>query len=321
MRKRRVQSTVAVMVSGVVATSSIFLTIGEAVGQQQKVTASNEVGSGLNTTTFLTPKGKISVNLPEDLAAGDTLSGTVIAEPMGNTPEELANASDELNGYVVEIKKVQEAPPIDKPAPVATTPTKTKKPVKICADPVKPTFTCALPPIPEPIQIVLTDPKGKKVCDHDVQYPQDPPKSDCPGGSCLIPDVAQAGKPINIKGECNGHASDSKVCVGGQDCQILAEGPRGTTAKGPKNVIGEAPIQVTEGDKTAQSTIRCLAVKLSSPKTVLKKGESSTVTVAVYGLSGYTDPVHLTIRNRSPNVIDLQGGSEQKITIDPAQFN
>ena len=299
--------------------SGFLATIQAVLGEQPKITATNEVGSGLNTTVFQTLKGKISVNLPEDMAAGDTLSGTVIADPVGNTPEELANASDELNGYVVEIKKVKEAPP-DKPEPVVQTTKPKKTTPKICADPCKPDFTCALPPIPEPIQIVLVDKTGKKVCDSPVTYPAEPVKTNCPGGSCLIPEVGQAGKPINIKGECNGKSNDSKVCVGGNDCQILAESPRSTTAKSPKNVIGQTDIQVTEGDKTAKSTFRNLAVKLSSPKTVLKKGESSTVTVAVYGLSGYKDPVILTIRNRSPQVIDLQGGNEQTITINPSQI-
>ena len=50
----------------------------------------SEVAGGLNTTIFATPRGKIRVNLPDDMAPGDTLSGTVIAEPQGKDDKERA---------------------------------------------------------------------------------------------------------------------------------------------------------------------------------------------------------------------------------------
>ncbi len=38
---------------------------------------------GLTTVTFATDAGKLKLYLPEDMAAGDTISGTVSAEPNG----------------------------------------------------------------------------------------------------------------------------------------------------------------------------------------------------------------------------------------------
>lgn len=61
-------------------------------------------GHGLQTATFDTAQGKIRVYLPDDMAAGDTISGTVIAEPKGGTDEERRRNADTLNGYVVEIQ-------------------------------------------------------------------------------------------------------------------------------------------------------------------------------------------------------------------------
>ncbi len=78
-----------------------------------KVSSTTETNWGLHTTTFTTAEGKIKVNFPDDMAAGDTISGTVIAEPAGTTLEERERNSDELNGYVVEVeaedKTVKEA--------------------------------------------------------------------------------------------------------------------------------------------------------------------------------------------------------------------
>src|SRR5258708_36101071 len=64
---------------------------------------------GLTTTTFYTVQGTVSLNLPDDVAAGDTISGTVISEPKGTTKDEQSKNQDSLNGYVVEVAK-QEMP-------------------------------------------------------------------------------------------------------------------------------------------------------------------------------------------------------------------
>jgi hypothetical protein len=43
--------------------------------------ARTDTAFGLTTTTFDTLEGTVSVNLPDDVAAGDTVSGTVTTEP------------------------------------------------------------------------------------------------------------------------------------------------------------------------------------------------------------------------------------------------
>src|SRR5262249_34435517 len=45
--------------------------------------ATTETGFGLSTATFDTLQGTVTANLPDDLMAGDTISGTVVAEPKG----------------------------------------------------------------------------------------------------------------------------------------------------------------------------------------------------------------------------------------------
>src|SRR5262249_11233084 len=69
--------------------------------------ANTETGFGLSTATFDTLQGTVTANLPDDLMAGDTISGTVVAEPKGRTSDEKARNQDQLNGYVVELEKQQ----------------------------------------------------------------------------------------------------------------------------------------------------------------------------------------------------------------------
>ena len=355
------------------------LLIAKVTGQGQ-ITATAKIGDGLNTTVFDTPNGKISVNLPEDMATGDTLSGTVIAEPVGQTAKEKEENEDELNGYVVEIKKAQEpappkeplpkdcppphfptgftcppvlppiaqmppeeCPPEDKKPcpgdkkkpPEKCPPSKPKPPVASkppCSKPAAPiscpvsggtptapsTFVCGLGK--DPIDLVLTH-NGKPVSSKPVPHPQKPIAPSYPQGGCSMPTAGQTGKPINIGGGCDGYIGNTGVKCGGVKCPPLAEGPRGTVEKSPGNVVGPTELTFTEGGRTATAKYCNLKVKLSAPKTVLKKGESTTVTVLVYGVDGLSGPVELRIENRSPNVIDMEGGNSQVITINPSKRN
>ena len=53
---------------------------------------------GLYTAVFETNLGKIVVNLPDDMAAGDTISATVVTEPAGRNDKEKQRNAAELNG-------------------------------------------------------------------------------------------------------------------------------------------------------------------------------------------------------------------------------
>jgi len=58
---------------------------------------------GLHSTTFTTPQGVVRVYLPDDLAAGDMISGTVVAEPAGNNEAERARNREVLGRDVVHL--------------------------------------------------------------------------------------------------------------------------------------------------------------------------------------------------------------------------
>src|SRR5882672_9444442 len=78
-------------------------------GAQKNGSGKTETSWGMHTASFATARGRVTVNLPDDIAAGDTISGTVIAEPSGNNQRDRRRNTDELNGYVVELDN-QKAP-------------------------------------------------------------------------------------------------------------------------------------------------------------------------------------------------------------------
>ncbi|UCH98312.1 MAG: hypothetical protein JSV88_16125 [Candidatus Aminicenantes bacterium] len=76
------------------------------IAQVLKITT--EISSGLYTATLETPYGKINVNLPDDIAFGDIVAGTLYTSPLGKTKEEIAKNLDKLNSYVVEIEEIKD---------------------------------------------------------------------------------------------------------------------------------------------------------------------------------------------------------------------
>ena len=161
-----------------------------ALGDGNGLRVRTDTAFGLTTTTFDTLEGTVSVNLPDDVAAGDTISGTVIAEPKGNTKDEQSKNEDSLNGYVVEVAK-QQTPPQQKQG-----------------------SKWVIPPATQFIPVVLKTRLGKEVArtqvpvlHGDVNKPrteETPNGSLPPQGHYSTPEFGQAGRPISVAGPFDG---------------------------------------------------------------------------------------------------------------------
>lgn len=77
------------------------------------VPANVKTAGGLTVVTFTVNPGTIKVNLPDDMMAGDTISGTVVAEPKGQTPEERATNAAKLREHVVALKPIVDPKPLN----------------------------------------------------------------------------------------------------------------------------------------------------------------------------------------------------------------
>jgi hypothetical protein len=275
---------------GVVTRASFLLPV-QGSANAPGFTVGNEVANGLSTTTFSTPCGKVRVNLPDDMAAGDTISATVIAEPDGKDPKEQTKNLGELNGYVVEVEKQQTSA--------------TRSLFKLAVPPTTGTTT----------NIVLKDKNGKEVARSGVPVtPRQPPRSEYE-----LPTLGQQGRAVTVPGPFDGDFGTTNVNVGGEDLEILAESPRKVVARNTSKQVGPSRLEVRERDKTTTGEFRTLALKLSAPKLELLRGEQTTLTVAVTGLEGLKEPVPLELENKSASIIQLGGGEFQRTKIIPSQ--
>lgn len=277
--------------------------------QSRDVSASTRAEDGLAIAAFDTLNGTVEVNLPDDLSAGDTISGTVTATPAGKNPKEIAENQGQLDGMVVELADTRTGTP------------QKQGTWKIPAG--------ALSSIP----LILRDKKGKELarttvplgnpaptpsCSQPVRLSAASPSTD-PACQFATPSQGQAGHPVSVKGPFDGDFGSTIVSIGGQLARPLAESPRKTIAMAPQGVTGVAEIAVVKrGETVAHGTFRAVGIRLSAGKLSLLRGEQTQMTITVTGLEGITVPVGVSLVNKSPSVVSVEGGASQQFSIGPA---
>jgi hypothetical protein len=259
----------------------------------QTATAIPMNGGGLSAVQFQTKNGSLRVNLPDDAAGGDTISGTVVLDPKGKSESEQGRNEDELNGYVVEVAEQ-------------------KAPARLGE------FKCSMPTGVSEITLILKDKRGTKICSTKVPIQAQPPANplDKYPNTCMLPPYAQAGWPIQCRGPCDGDFNTSSIKVGDKPAMRLAESPRKIIAECPTDVTGSTTIEMEEGDVVATAPCSILSVQLNCAVSDIERGKSTTLTVTVTGLDNLAQPVKLQINNRSPNIVRLEGGDQQELTLE-----
>ena len=248
--------------------------------------------SGLHRTTFRVPEGVIQMNVPDDVSVGDTISGTVYAEPAGKNQKDQAKNAGEITGYVIEL-----------PGERAKTSGKRFQwsvPAKV---------TSGL------IPVVLRNPKNKIVTRGNL------PVNPAPGGPAPpeidLPRGGQAGTFTSVWGPFGG-AGDTSVRIGGKDAEVIAESPRKLIFQTPPDASGSSTIEVRKGGLTASGPFAVLRLQTGASKPALLAGETAVMNVTVSGLQGLDQPAFLVIVNHDPSTISLAGGPVQQIAIQPS---
>jgi len=272
----------------------------EAAAAQQRVTADSVRESGLHTTTFGTLNGRVTVYLPDDLAAGDTLSGIVTAEPVGRDDAARARAASTLEGYVVAIASQQAR----------------------AGESLR--FAIAGDASAASIPLVLRDAQGREVSRVDVPVVRAlaatavaPPQP----SDYALPEIGQSGHPLQIAGRFDGDSGSTTIRIGGRDGKVLAESPRQAIVEAPAGVVGPTDVELVERDVMVSGPLRVVRVDLSAPRTALKAGETTRLAVEVLGLEGLDAPLPLRVVNRTPAVVTLEGGDEQVLTVEPGDVS
>ena len=239
---------------------------------------------GLYATTFTTPQGTIKVNLPDDMAAGDDVSGSIYTEPTGKNEPERRQNLEELNGYVIDLVGRQTA------VKDRTFTRKLNRTITIVLLHHEQSVATAT------IPISLTAPPRQ------TQF--------------TVPTGGQQGRLLKIDCPCNGVFSPQDyVRVGGTQLPFIAESPRGLVVHNTSEVSGPTNMDLSENGMAVQCPFRNIRVNLSAPKLNLLRGETTTLHVMVLGLGGMSEDQSLDLENNSPSVIRMTGGDRQHLNI------
>jgi hypothetical protein len=166
--------------------------------QGPAVVGSTESTAGLTSVVFQTPMGVIRANFPSDMAAGDTISGTVTDDPAGATAEQKNENSATLSGYVIDTQDHR------------TTPRERRA-------------LWVIPPAVTAITVLLRDPPGNVVGRATV--PVAPPAAPDPPAQPITPDdfdpptVVSGSRSVPIEGRFT-------VTPGIRRCPLQANRPR-----------------------------------------------------------------------------------------------
>ncbi len=250
---------------------------------------------GLNVTNIETSAGRISLYLPQNIGAGDRISGTVSAQPAGKTEKEAAKNQAYLQGCVVELED--------------QTTTKSKMGI----------FSFIAPTLVSSFIAVLRDDKGKAVARFPIPV-QSTGSRPTPGNNFDLPGLGQAGTALHIPGPTDGDLSNSVVRIGDQFYQPIAESPSGMVVR-PANdaATGVQNIQVRDGKHNTEGKIRIVAVQMNAPRLNLQRNEMTSLQVKVSGLAGLAEPLTLALRNDTPGNVRLANGNTQSIDIEPSK--
>lgn len=262
------------------------------VPAQKGTSISSEIPNGLTIVTIPTPWGEIKILLPYDIRGGDTISGTVMTQPAGQSDKEKRRDANELNGCVIEVGAQRW------PVSGGTI------------------GRLAVPIAPAQLDLILRDGKGKKIDSAPLRVMNSAPSTPI---NFIIPQIGQTGRPIEIIGPFDGDSANTRVSLGETTPTILAESPRGAVIQVPGTVVGPNDITVSDQSKNTTGDFRALKIDLTAPKTSLLKGESTELHVQVQGLQGITQPIPIQIQNQTPQNINITGGNTQNILINPSQ--
>lgn len=278
-----------------------------AAAQAQQTSMVETRGDGLASYRFTNRAGAVTVNLPDDIRMGDTISGTVLVEPAGRNEAERQRNSDTLSGYVIEARTVE--------GEVVDIKTVEGEVVATQAPPNSRgrRFLYAVPAAVGVSGLLLRDRSGRTLS-----------RTGFPVGSQVtspgpadLPVLAQAGRPITINGNFDGDASNTQASIGGSPAPIIAESPRTAVVQAPPQPLGPSAITVNENGTQSRGELRNLRVALSAPKTSLVRGETTMVSVQVSGLEGIKSPVPLSLV--ATGAIQMEGGNVQSIAMAPGQ--
>lgn len=250
--------------------------------------AQTVVLKGLVTLEFSLKEGKIKVRLPEDILPGETVSGTVISEPAGNTEKETSRNMESLQKYSLNLLDGVNG--------------------KLS---LTNHFLVSIQSASPSVELA----SGNKVISTLAIPVKNNPAT---ASSVSVPTHALTEGPLRITGPFDGDAANTKCSIDGSPMEILAESPKQCIVQMPQISSGPHTITIADNGHTTEKKVSAVNMDVSAGKLNLQKGEKTYVEVAITGLQDLPADATLTVVNNTTGIVTMAGGESQAITIPPA---
>lgn len=269
-------------------------------------------------TTFNTPKGKITVYLPDDIASGDVISGTVIAKPNGKKEKQRKKNRKILNGYVLSLSSGVLLSSLDFSSSATngqapyetfsfTVPKDGTLPIEIRDADNKTVVSTELPTLPSvPTDETVTDQTQEFTLHKKVISNTEP--------VTITSSVAVSDVPMIVLSSYN-----NDVIYNSYDLESIIYSPRKMVYNLPPNLSGLYSVCLVNSDGTQQTIdlVNIVKIDASIGKGSLAKGETTDLKLKVSGLEDCPyEPVQLELVNQTPSIIQLAEGNVQIFPID-----
>ncbi len=206
---------------------------GSAAGQARPAQASvrSKVDNDLRRITFKTVAGELVLTLPDRIAPGDTISGTLTRTSSGGSDVERGRNAATLGGYSLELASLP--------------------PTRV--DPYREQIVFTLPGAApgsagsdtSAVPIVVRDPNAQEIGRTALPLaargtsPTDTP--------FILPPSGIEGRTLTIRGRFDGDAATTRAAIADQDAVVVAESPRLAVVQTPRKALGRTQITLQEG--------------------------------------------------------------------------
>ncbi|MCK5057905.1 MAG: hypothetical protein KAT34_14705 [Candidatus Aminicenantes bacterium] len=235
--------------------------------------------AGLHTILFKTSAGEIAVNLPEDMAGGEQVSGRITLLPSGKKQGKQDKNLEKLREYSLEIAG-------QKPG-------------------MEMGWGKWLVPQGDMLSLTLSDAKGKMIA--RTQAPVFETATLSKAGEFRCSPYAPAGGLIHLYGKFDGDFSNTLVWIGDKKTSLRAETARRVIFTGPEEPIGLTTFKFMEGESGGECRYHNILLETSVGKAVIKKGKETELYISATGLEGLREKIPVTIENLTPDVVEMKG--------------
>ncbi len=296
--------------------------LSKIVASQGAFSVSEHKEFGIQIVELSGPEGMIYFQIPDDLVEGDPFTLSVRMFAAGSSEIERAENEKLLSAYKLEVVSLPvQISSSSQQVQVVSAFAVTEIVLKTVEDfeVVKSTITVAPQTASE--KTPSEDRQNPSELEIDTHPPREPVIDiDIPHLLFQLPTINQAGRLLEVRGPFDGNAANTDIRINENPATIVAESPNKVIAMNPR-FFGPMKIRLVENGRKVRCVYKNVDLRSWASASNLASGANAALTIQLQSSPKLTSPVVIALQNITPQIVSVQGGSFQYITVNPAELN